>query len=210
MQKKIFFLTLLFLTLLTTNSASALTPKDLQASVSAKREQIKENIQERKDTLQEKRAAFKEKLQTIKDGKKQVVVERIASKLATVNQNQTARLTGILEKLTTIVTAIEEKVTKAKADGQDITSAEAAISSAKTAISNAQSAVATQLVKDYTITINTENTLRNDVGVITSQFRSDMQTTHKAVVDAKQAVMQAAKELAKLRGTKTEPTVTTQ
>lgn len=216
MQKRFLLLTVVILVFLATSPASALTPKDLQASISAKREQIKEtvqerrmmikeNIQEHKDAVQEKREAFKEKIKTIRDQKKQVVVERIANKLTTVNQNQTTRLTGVIEKLTNFITTIEEKVSKAKTDGQDTSLAETAVSNAKTAIDNARSAVATQVATDYTITINTENTLRNDVGVITNQFRSDMQATHKAVVDAKQAVMQAAREVAKLRETKPDP-----
>lgn len=202
MQKSIFFLTILSLTLIITTSAFALTPREaFQASMSAARMQMKESMQDRK-------AAFKEKLSTIKDQKKQSLLERIVSKITTFNTTQTTRLTNSLEKLTNIITSIEEKVGKAKTAGQDTAAAEAALAGAKTALSTAQVAVATQLAKDYTITINSESTLRNDVGTIMSQFRSDMQATHKAVVDAKQAVMQAAKELAKLKGTKTEPTVT--
>ncbi len=203
MQKSLLLLTVIFLTLFTASPVSALTPKEtFQASMSAARMQMKESMQARK-------AAFQEKLKTIKDAKKQSLLERIVNKITTFNTTQTTRMTSNLEKLTSLITSFEEKVVKAKAAGQDTTSAEAAISSAKTALASAKTAVAAQLIKDYTITINTENTLRNDVGAVMSQFRSDMQTTHKAVVDAKQAVMQVAKEMAKLRGEKTEPSITT-
>lgn len=202
MQRSLLILTIISLTLFLASPVFALAPKEtFQASKSAARIQMKESMQDRK-------AAFKEKLATIKDQKKQSLLERIANKITTFNTNQTTRMTSNLEKLTILITSFEEKVGNAKTAGQDTTAAETAITSAKAALANAKTAVATQLEKDYSITINAENTLRNDVGIITSQFRGDMQATHKAVVDAKQAVMQAAKEMAKLRGTKTEPTVT--
>ena len=159
------------------------------------RQQIKETVRAKREAVKEavavRREEFKIKLQTIKDEKKKVLVDRIATKLTNVNTKHTDRFTQILSNLQTILDKIGEDVDK--------TDAQAAIDAAKLAVEN-------QAAKTYTITISTETALRLDVGAVTSQLRQDLTATHKSVVDAKQAVQNLRAENAMMKKEATSPT----
>jgi hypothetical protein len=168
-----------------------------------KREQFVENVKEKrieaKEQFKEKRTEFKEKVETIRDEKKQQVVERIDTKMSTVNKNKTDKMTEAVNKLAQVVENLKTKGATAKAAGQDTTALDAAIVEAETALALAQEAITTQAGEEYVIEISEEEKLKNDVGSVVSQLRTDLSETHKTVIDAKQAVQNAAKELAKLR-----------
>lgn len=141
------------------------------------KQQIKDRVQTKREEVKEivaiRKEEFKAKLQAIKDEKKKALVNRIDTKLTNVNTKHTDRFTQVLSNLQIVLDKITEDVDK--------TAAQAAIGAAKLAVEN-------QAAKTYTITISTETALRSDVGVVTSQLRQDLVATHKAVVDAKQAV----------------------
>ncbi|MDO8583151.1 MAG: hypothetical protein Q7R51_01325 [bacterium] len=142
------------------------------------REQIKERVQTKREEVKEivaaKREEFKVRLEAIKDEKKKAIVSRIDTKLTNINIKHTDRFTQVLNNLQIILDKIV-------AEDIDKTKAQAAIGSAKLAVEN-------QAAKTYTITISTETALKSDVGTVTSQLRLDLSSTHKLVVDAKQAV----------------------
>lgn len=141
------------------------------------RQQIKDRVQTKREEVKEivatRRGEFKAKLQTIKDQKKKVLVERIDTKLSNVNTKHTDRFAQVLSNLQVLLDKISGDLDK--------TEAIASIDAAKLAVEN-------QAAKTYTITISTETALRSDVGTVTSQLRQDLVATHKAVVDAKQTV----------------------
>lgn len=145
------------------------------------RETVKIKREEAREAIKTKREEFKVKLETIKDEKKKMVVERIDTKLATVNTKHTDRFTDVLEKLQMIVDKISV------VDDQDTTDAQKAIDLAKKAIEE-------QAAKTYNITITTEARLRANVGTVTSGLRKDLMATHKLVVASKQAVQALRKD----------------
>lgn len=149
------------------------------------RQQMKDTIQmkreETKAMVKTKRDEFKARIETIKDQKKKALVERIDTKLTNVNTKHTDRFTHVLSNLQIVLDKISEDVSK--------TQAQAAIDAAKLAVEN-------QASKTYTITISAETALKSDVGTVTSQLRQDLSATHKAVVDAKQAVQSLRKDSA--------------
>lgn len=159
--------------------------------------QLKDRMQEQRSTMKAKREEFKQRLQTIRDEKKKAVVERLDNKLSQVNEKRTNRMLEYLERLSPILTKIKERTSFAKSSGKDTTAVDTAIASAEATLTNAQNAATTQAEKEYVITIDSQ-TLRNTVGKTTSQLQSDLQIVHKAVVDAKQKVIAAARELAKV------------
>lgn len=152
-----------------------------------------------KEQRELRREEFKAKLEQIRDERKKALVERIDDKLEDINEKRTERWSEALEKLSAILTRVEEKLASTSGD-VDKTAANEAISNAKTAIETAQTAVSDQAEKDYTAQITDETTLRNTVGAAFSSLQSDLRATHKITVDAKQAVMNAAKEVRKLQG----------
>lgn len=147
------------------------------------RQQIKDTVAakrlEVKAIVEARREEFKAKLQTIKDQKKKALTERIDAKLANANTKHTDRFTQVLSNLQNILDKMNEDTDK---------------TDAQAAIDTARAAVEAQAAKTYTIIISTETALRSDVGTVTSQLRLNLMATHKAVVDAKQAVQALRKD----------------
>jgi hypothetical protein len=130
--------------------------------------------------IQAKRTEFNTKLQTIKDQNKKSLVERINSRLAEINKNQTDRYNVILGELQSFLDKISTSATP--------TASLANIANAQNMINIAKSAVSAQAGKAYIMTITDDTTLRQNAAAIVSQFRQDITSVYKLVVDAKQAV----------------------
>jgi len=162
-----------------------------------KKDQFRERRQETREAIQTRREELKQRLQTLRDQSKKVIVERIDTRMASANKKTIARLSGVLERLQSILNKIVEKAGIIKTKGGDTTVLDSATSSAQIAIDNAKSVVASQSAMVYVIQIASESALRENVGSTVSELRLDLRDAHKAVVDAKQAVMNAAMELAK-------------
>lgn len=167
------------------------------SSAITKNPTIREQMKQKQEEV---KTMYKEKIAQIKDQRKQAIITSLDQKIQTINTNQTQKMNSVLERLATYSGVIVQKAATAKAAGQNTGAVDTAVSTAQTAIAAAKEAVAAQSAKRYTITVESEATLRQTAGQTVSQFRADMQATHKLVVNAKQAVMKAAMELAKLRG----------
>lgn len=175
-------------------------------SLREKRQDLRENVQQKRENLreqvQQRKKEFRKQLQTIRDQKKRAAVERINTKIANINKRRTDRMEKTLAKLRGILERISQKAEQAKTNGKDTTTVDVAITQAQTALSTTEATVNTQAAKQYTIQIESEEKLRSTVGTTVGGLQQDLRDTHKTVVDAKQKVQQAAKELAKLRGEK--------
>ena len=161
---------------------------------------IKEIRQKALSGIKTEREEFKEKIAQIKDARKKNLVERISNNITNSNTKLTSKMAQALTRMENILTNLKNKSTVFKAAGEDTAALETAIAEAGQAITTAQSAVNTQAQKEYAETISDENILRSVIGKMVSQFRLDISTTHKTVVDAKQAVSKAISEAAKLGG----------
>lgn len=133
-----------------------------------------------KAAIQAKRNEFKEHLQTIKDQRKKLLVERIDTKIAQVNKKSTDKFLAVLTKLQ----ALLDKINKASSNAKVL----ADIQAARAAIDTAKAAVSAQAEKIYTAQVTDETVLKINVGTTVSQFRQDLVAVHKLVLDAKQAV----------------------
>lgn len=156
-----------------------------------------------KQKMQQKMDEFKARLQTIRDEKKKVLLERINTKISDSNQRIIARATKFLDELQLLLDKISQKGKEEKAKGVDTTSLDSAIIAAQNAIDSAKDAVAKQKTKEYVIQIATEATLRATVGTTVKQFEMDLKDLRKIAMDAKQAVQHAREELAKIRKSET-------
>lgn len=171
-----------------------------------------QQIQAEKQGLLEKRKAetnfkdrkmeLQEKLKVVRDEKKKVMVERIDERISAMNKNHTKRLLTVLEKLEAILNKISDRAQKLKEipAGLNTTAVDSAIASAKTAINAAKEVIVTQSAKTYSVEITSEAKLKANVGAVVSMFRKDLRDAHKAVIDAKQSVQKAERELALIRG----------
>ena len=179
-----------------TGSADRMGPKEI-------RETFRERRQEAREAITARREEFKLRLQALRDQKKRMIIERIDTRMASANKKTTTRLASVLERIQSILNKIIEKAGIIKAKGLDTSALDSATASAQIAIDNASAVVASQSAMVYVIQIASESALRENVGSTVSELRLDLRDAHKAVVDAKQAVMNAAMELAKLRPTAT-------
>lgn len=168
----------------------------LEASREAKRQEVKANVQV-------KREETKAKIKNIRDTRKQQIVEKIQTKLGEVNQKRTDHFLEVLKRLSTILDKIQSRTEKAKAAGKNVTSVETALASARTAITTAETAVSAQKAKTYQITVNSDTTAKNDVGVTTKQLQQDLQTVHDTVKAAGDAVQNVYKEIKAVVGIET-------
>ena len=201
-MKKIAILIILIATLYSSpafaqNSTATSTPRTKAQDL---KEERKDNRQEMKDEKIEKMNAFKAQIKELKDLRKQGLVEKINEKIANSNKRLTDKMGSALNNLTSILERVKNRSAAYKVEGKDTAALDSAISSAETAVTTALTAVATQANKEYTATITDETTLKNTIGQMVSQFRKDIQSVHKLVVDARQAVAKAIAEAAKLRG----------
>jgi hypothetical protein len=167
------------------------------------KQQLQENKDEMKDLMAQRKLALQGKLATLKDLRKKSVVERINSKLATVNETRTGRMSDALARMTERISRVEELGEVQRSSGKDMAAFDQAVADAKDAISEAQAAVDTQKAKDYTLTLTTEPMLKVNVGQTVKTAQTDLRTTHATVVAAKKALVAAVRELAKLQGNST-------
>lgn len=159
--------------------------EELQAQKKAAISEIKETVKTKREAAKEaiatKREEFKAKVAEIRDQKKKALVERIDTKLANANLKHTDRFAQVLSNLQAILDKMSTDVDK---------------TGAQSSIDLAKAAVEAQAAKTYVITISTESALKLDVGAVTSQLRLDLVSTHKLVIDAKQAVQALRKDSA--------------
>ncbi len=160
----------------------------LQPKVATRPGVLALSLEERKARIATREAELKEKLQSFRDKNKAKIVEKINTQLATVNKNRTDSMSSFLTRLENLLAKIESKNTEVGSSGKDVTAVTQAITDAKEAISKAKTAVAAQVEKTYIITLTEESQVRTDVKTTRDALHTDLFTTHKLVVEAKQSV----------------------
>jgi len=171
--------------------------------VAAFRDELKLKRQEFSASQSALRAQFKANLRLIKDARKKTIVEGIDTKLTQINQKRTDRMADALDKMTGFLNRLQARVDTLTQEGKDTTSAQTALTSAATAIDTAKAAVASQAAKAYTAPITTdETTLGTTVGGTFQQLKTDLQSVYELIHTAKQTLMKAVREVARLGGIK--------
>lgn len=172
-----------------------------EASREAKRAEVRAAIEA-------KREEIKAKVTAMKDERKKKIVERVQEKLGNVNERRTEHFQKVLERLSTILDKITSRTEKAKADGKNVTGIETSILAARSAITTAETAVAAQKEKTYQVTVTDDTTAKNDVGTVTKQLESDLQSVHQTVQAAKNAVQKVYSEIKAVVGSNKSVTPT--
>src|SRR5258706_3285985 len=163
-------------------------------------ETLKENRASAEAAFKAKQDEFKEKLAEIKDERKKLLVEKLNVRCQEINKKRTDRMTEMLTKLSSILENITNRAATAKTNGKDTSSVDTAVATAQTAITTAQTAVAAQAAKECVITINSEKTLRTDLGATISAMEKDLKAAYDTVISARKAVGDAVKALALVLG----------
>lgn len=164
----------------------------------AKEERIK--VIETREQMKQRIDEYKSRISEIRDTRKRALIERISGKIMKANQNLIRKMTEALEKLSQRLTRLEERGAALKISGKDTTEFDQAVSLAETAIDQASAAVTEQALKEYSANITDEAGLKNYVGAMVSEFRSDISGAFKLVSAARQAVAKVISELGKIEG----------
>lgn len=185
--------------------------KEFRNNIEAKREQLKSQIET-------KRTELKTRLAKIKDENKKQIVERVYNQVNELNKRLTDHFLNVLEKLEKVLERISSRAAKAEVNGRDISVVKIVITEATNAIASTTIAIQNQAAKVYAPTINTENTLKIDVGKIRQALHTDLVAVRETVKNVQEAVQKAAVALAQIpkvdeleiptsqQGTTTQPT----
>lgn len=146
-----------------------------------------------KERLATRSAALKQKLARFKDKAKATRVESISENLNTVNANVTSALEKNLSNIETSLQKLKAKAAAAASAGKDVTSLNSDIAKVEAEWSEASDALNTQITKDYTITVNSESTVKADAQAARNTLRTDLVATHTAIKEARDALANAVK-----------------
>lgn len=165
--------------------------EEFRKTVEAKKAELKNRIETKKQQL-------KTNLAKIKDERKRQVVEKIDSQLDDLNKRQMDHFSQVLVQIEKVLDGVSSRASKAEANGRDISAVKSAVSEAQNLIAASRKAIEAQIGKTYTITITTENALRQDVGKARQALHADLTKVQEAVKAAREAVRKAATTLAQI------------
>ena len=159
----------------------------------------RELIEQKQQLVKTTRAQFQTAVTQIKDVRKKAIVEKVDSRIATVDQIRTANMTKQLTQIKNVLDKLDLKIATASTAGKDVTVAKTAMSSARNAWTVAQTAVTAQAAKTYTPSISTDTTLKTVVSSTVKGVVDDLKNTHQLVIAARQAAVDVAKAVAKIQ-----------
>lgn len=193
-----------FQTTIKTNRAStteAIKTKrtDLINNIQEKREIFKDELalirEKRASTTAEIKAKFKENLQKIKDENKKIKLENTSDSLISLNTKLTDLASKNVDKIETVLIAIESRIDKATVNNIDVSKIRVLIATAETSISNARAAIATQAAKVYTINIITEENAKSEAKKTRDLLKSDIKIMNDKMKAAHESVKNTADAL---------------
>lgn len=161
-------------------------------------ERLEQLRTERAQRVEAERAQLRERLQRVRDQKKREAVERIDRRLAELNERMLDHFKEVLTRLEGVLERIRTRAARAQERGLDASSVNTAITQAEEKIASARSAIEAQAAKTYAITVNTEGTLRRDVGQTRQALHNDLKVARESVFVARDAVHRAAVTLAQI------------
>ena len=156
------------------------------------RENRKEAVNDFKEKRMENREELKEKIQALKDERKQKIVENMANRFSTVKSKWVEHWNSVLERLTKILDKIESE--KGNSDS---------ISSARSKISEAQTLIDDLSEKDYSVDFASEDTLKEDIKSLISQFKEDHLKVLTSIREAKKSVQEVFSQTRSEKGENT-------
>ncbi len=176
----------------------------------AKRQERKAELEARKAELsaelKKKKEEFETKRKTLRNKVKAELLVRLNNKLDEINGHLVERMREHLEKIQEVLGKASTWKDEAKAKGKNVSAVEAAITTAQQKIADAEAALDTQEIKEYVITITTEEKLKNDFGKARSQMEADLKVARDALAAARKSVHDVLRLLAQLRGELEPPT----
>ncbi|MEW6616838.1 MAG: hypothetical protein AB1333_00190 [Patescibacteria group bacterium] len=176
--------------------------EELKKQIETQREEFKKQVEEKREELKKqietKKVEFEARVAQLKDEKKKEVMTRIGQNLNEANKRALENFSNIVERLEKVLLNINSRADKASAAGKDVSGIKSAVGEANTAIVAARVAIQEQMGKVYAITINTEETLKNDASAARDTLKNDLEKVKVAVQKIKETLQKAALSLAQI------------
>lgn len=160
-------------------TACAVYAKESTGTATTRKEKLEQRVEVRKEKMATRAAALKEKLKTFRDQKKATAAARISDNLNMINDKQTSQMLKHLEKMSSILSKLEARVSTADT------------AAAKAKIASAEAAVKAQAENDYTLTLSSESKARVEAQALRQKLHADLKAVRQTVIDAKQSVAAA-------------------
>lgn len=178
------------------------TREKAREEIKEKRETFKKDLEVKRDELKKrietKREELKTRLEKIKDERKKNLVQKIDRSLDALNDRRVRHYTAVLDQIEKVLERIDKRIERAEERGLNVTAVKAAEEAAKVAIAKSREAIKVQASKTYTITIGTEETLRENVRRSRQALHNDLKNVEATVKAAREAVRKTATALAQI------------
>lgn len=175
----------------TATPPAAVRKEVVKDRIEAKKVVAQDRVTAMKEKIATREAALKAKLAAFKDKRKAQVAERVNTNLNKINQNYTDQARKHLERMSTLLDKLEQRVNNGSPDIKDSTAAKAAISESRARITAALASIETQAQKDYTLTVTTEAKVKADAQKMRDLLKTDIQALREQIIAAKQSVSNA-------------------
>lgn len=160
-------------------TACAVYAKESTGTATTRREKVEQRVEVRKEMMATRAAVLKEKLKAFKDQKKATAAARISENLNRINDKQTGEMLKHLDKMTSILNRLEQRVNTANT------------AEAKAKIASSEAAVKAQSENDYSLVLTSESKARVEAQTLRQKLHSDLKAVRQTVIDAKQSVAAA-------------------
>lgn len=178
------------------------TREKAREEIKEKRETFKKDLEVKRDELKKrletKREELKVRLEKIKDERKKNLVQKIDRSLDALNDRRVRHYTAVLDQIEKILERIDKRIERAEERGLNVTAVKAAEETAKVAIARSREAVKVQATKTYTITVGTEETLKENIRRARQALHNDLKNVEATVKAAREAVRKTAVALAQI------------
>ena len=178
-----------------------------------KREEFKKDFEskreEMKKEIETKREEFKKRLETVKDERKKQVAEKLFDGINSLNTKAMDNFKKSVDQIEAVLNRILSRSQKAAANGEDVSTVNAASDLAKKAIEDTRAAIQIQAGMAYSVAVSTpvaavststvaSDMLRADLTTMRNQLRQDLELVRTKLKAARDAVHNAATTLAQI------------
>lgn len=178
------------------------TREKAREEIKEKRETFKKELEQKRDELktriETKREELKKRLEKIKDERKKNLVQKIDRSLDALNDRRVRHYSAVLDQIEKVLERIDVRVERAEERGLNVSAVKTAEEAAKAAITRSREAIKAQAAKTYAVTVDSEETLRENVRRVRQALHNDLKNVEATVKAAREAVRKTAVTLAQI------------
>lgn len=141
--------------------------------------------------LASRSAALTEKLAKFKDRNKAKRVETINENLNKINTQAVTQMSTSLQRISQVLEKLKALASKGQAGGINVSALNSAIADVEVQWAEADTALKAQTETDYSISVNSESTVKQDAMISRNALRTDLQAARGQVVKTRQSLVNA-------------------